>query len=216
MKRQKGLTVLLIALLVLIAALAAAGAYLKNLQKDPMSAFNGEPAPARTEQNGAPQTSAPEAATPEPTISALDALKSAADADFMKNRVNILMLGWDESPERNDESSELYRDEENNFRSDVIMLLTVDFENKTVDLISVPRDTYAPIYNVEGHFKINAAFAKGGSAKGDGFNYAMNTVSALLGVPIRYYAGVNMAGMKAVVDAMGGVDYDVEDRKSVV
>ncbi|MCE5234603.1 MAG: LCP family protein [Clostridiaceae bacterium] len=214
MKRKKGLTALLIALLILVAALAAAGAYLKNLQSDPMRAFNeaSTPTPAAPGQSGAPQTGAPGEATPEPTISPLEALKAAADADFMKNRVNILLLGWDESPERNDESSALYRDEENNFRSDVIMLLTVDFENKTVDLISVPRDTYAPIYNVEGHFKINAAFAKGGSAKGDGFNYAMNTVASLLGVPIRYYAGVNMAGMKAVVDAMGGVDYDVDLR----
>ena len=129
----------------------------------------------------------------------------------MKNKVNILMLGWDESPERTeDEDSELYRDEDNNFRSDVMMLLTVDFEEKTAKLISIPRDTLAPIYNTDGHWKINAAFAKGGSAQGQGFEYAMKTVENLFGVPVYYYAGVNMTGVKAVVDAMGGVDYEVD------
>ena len=213
-KHKKGTVALLVALCVLVGALAAVGIYLANLQNNPMDAFNGDVTKAPVTPTLAPQTDAPaeETPTPTPTLSPEDALEAAADAEFMKNRVNILMLGWDESPERNDESSDVYRDEENNFRSDVIMLLTVDFENKTVDLISVPRDTYAAIYNVDGHFKINAAFAKGGSAAGDGFAYAMNTVSNLLGVPIQYYAGVNMAGMKAVVDAMGGVDYDVDLR----
>ncbi len=213
-KKKKGLTALLIVLVVLVGALAAVGIYLKNLQTNPMAAFEEMPTPPPDTSSATPETdnSIEPTPTPSPTLSPEEALEAAADADFMKNRVNILMLGWDESPERNDEDSEVYRDEDNNFRSDVIMLLTVDFENRVVDLISVPRDTYAPIYNVEGHFKINAAFAKGGSAKGDGFNYAMKTVSNLLGVPIEYYAGVNMQGMKAVVDAMGGVDYDVDLR----
>ena len=85
----------------------------------------------------------------------------------MANRVNILLLGWDQSPEREDEDNELYRDENNNFRSDVMMLLSVDFANKRVDLISIPRDTMANIYNVTGRWKINAAFAQGRERTGD-------------------------------------------------
>lgn len=213
-QRKKGITVLLIALIVLVVSLAAVGVYLLRMQNNPMSAFQNTPTEKPAVSPSAPlQSAAPESTpNPEPTLSPEEQLAAAADVEFMKNRVNILMLGWDESPERNDEGSDVYRDEENNFRSDVIMLLSVDFEHKTVDLISIPRDTYAPIYGVEGHFKINAAFAKGGSAAGNGFSYAMNTVSSLLGVPVQYYAGVNMAGMKAVVDAMGGVDYDVDLR----
>lgn len=95
----------------------------------------------------------------------------------------------------------------------MLILLTVDFEAKTAKLISIPRDTMTAIHNTTGAWKINAAFAKGGAAKKDGFAYAMATVSELLGgVPIQYYAGVNMAGLKAVVDALGGVDYDVDVR----
>ncbi len=203
------------AIIVVSAAIVfVAGKFIYSTFIDPMSAFEQTAAVTTPE----PATQAPEAtATPEPTLSPEEQLLSQADTDFMHNRVNILMLGWDESAERNDSSSELYRDEENNFRSDVIMLCTVDFDAGTVDLISVPRDTLAPIYKSDGtlysetaHYKINAAFAKGGSAAGDGFAYAMTTISKLLGVPIDYYAGVNMEGLKAVVDAMGGVDYDVD------
>lgn len=137
--------------------------------------------------------------------------------EYMNNRVNILLLGYDSSPERTVEENDVFRDETNDFRSDVLMLLTVDFENKSVDLISVPRDSYAPIYNdkgelysVRGKWKINAAFAKGGSEGTRGYKFAMQTISKLLGVPIDYYAGVDMDGLKGVVNAMGGVYYDVD------
>ena len=69
---------------------------------------------------------------------------------YMDGRVNILLLGWDQSPEREDETSDVYRDESNNFRSDVIMLMAVDFNHKTAELISVPRDSYAPLYHGAG------------------------------------------------------------------
>lgn len=138
-------------------------------------------------------------------------------AEFMQNRVNILLVGYDKSPEREVVESDVFRDETNDFRSDVLMLLTVDFAEKEAHLISVPRDSYAPIYKENGElyskrgkWKINAAFAKGGSATKRGYQYAMQTVGKLLGVPIDYYAGVDMDGLKGVVNAMGGVYYDVD------
>ena len=205
---------LLIAILVLCVLLLAAGGvllYLNSIRQDPMQAFApATPLPTQTPQ---PPEQEPEwTPTPSPTLSPEEELQQMADRDFMANRVNILLLGWDQSPEREDEDNELYRDENNNFRSDVMMLLSVDFANKRVDLISIPRDTMANIYNVTGRWKINAAFAKGGSATGDGFHYAIETVQDLLGVPISHYAGVDMVGLKAAVDAMGGVDYDVDVR----
>ena len=133
-----------------------------------------------------------------------------ADQSFMKDRVNILLVGFDESPERDDEDSRLYRTERNNFRSDVLLLLAVNFGRETVRLISIPRDTYAEIYHTRGRWKINAAFAKGGAAAGQGFTYAVKTVELLMGVPVTHYAGVTMEGLKALVNAMGGVDYDVD------
>lgn len=191
--------------------LVLAGSYLHTIVINPINAFNTpspDPTLAFTISNTPGKASTPVSTiTPDP----MDTLLSQADLEFLKNKVNILMLGYDASEERYDEDSELYRDEENNFRSDVLMLLSVDFENNNAVLISIPRDTLAPIYNTEGHWKINAAFAKGGAVKGNGFEYAMRTVSNLFGgVPITYYAGIDMTGLKQVVDAMGGVDYDVD------
>ena len=208
---KKGLLIAILALCVLLLAAGALLLYLNSIRQDPMQAFApATPLPTQTPQ---PAEQEPEwTPTPSPTLSPEEELQQMADRDFMANRVNILLLGWDQSPEREDADSELYRDENNNFRSDVMMLLTVDFANKRVDLISIPRDTMANIYNVTGRWKINAAFAKGGSATGDGFHYAIETVQDLLGVPISHYAGVDMVGLKAVVDAMGGVDYDVDVR----
>ena len=149
-------------------------------------------------------------ATPTPTLSPVEALARQADEEFMKNRVNILLVGFDQSPERDEAGTSVSRNTKNNYRSDVLMLAAVNFAQNSVHLISIPRDTYSPIYNTRGRWKINAAFAKGGAVEGDGFTYAMKTVEMLLGVPVAHYAGVNMEGLKALVDAIGGVDYDVD------
>ena len=140
---------------------------------------------------------------PEPTVDPDTLLLSQADLDFLKSRVNMLLLGIDYSYEREDIRED--------FRTDTMLLLSIDFDNKTVDILSVPRDTYAPIYNTSGRWKINSAFMHGGSQDGQGFEYAMQTVSMLLGgIPISYYAGVQMNTVKEIVDAMGGVDYDID------
>ena len=64
-----------------------------------------------------------------------------ADLSFMKNRVNILVLGIDRSEERL---------ESNSFRSDTIILVTVNFKTGDVDMISFPRDSYVKLYNKNG------------------------------------------------------------------
>ena len=125
------------------------------------------------------------------------------DYEFEKKRVNILLLGADSSVERVEAGL--------NFRTDTMILVTVDFDNKDVDMISIPRDSYVRINKSSDRFnKINAAFVFGGGADKSGYDYAMNTVSDLLGVRIDYYVGFGMNVVKDVVNAMGGVDYDVD------
>ena len=172
----------------------------------PESAFETPTPGAKTDQ---PHIDAASPA-PSPTLSPEEALLEQADLSFMDGRINLLLLGYDQSAERDDPDDPLHRDEKNNYRSDVMMLAAVNFRDNTVHLISIPRDTYAAIYNTRGRWKINAAFAKGGAAEGEGFLYAQKTVEMLMGVPVDYYAGVNMEGLKRLVDAMGGVDYDVD------
>ena len=133
-----------------------------------------------------------------------------ADLSFMKNRVNILVLGIDRSEERL---------ESNSFRSDTIILVTVNFKTGDVDMISFPRDSYVKLYNKNGKLidpldpynKINEAFSRGGMMKKGGYQSEMNTVSALLGgIPVNYYVSFDMTAVKEIVNAMGGVDYDVD------
>ncbi len=221
--KEKGKTARMIRaglILVALAALLVLARTLYVVLEDPMQAFKTpHPVLTPTAVPTASPTIAPTAApgvsptpTPVPTP-----VFTPANMDYMNDRVNILLLGYDSSPERTVEGEELYRDETNDFRSDVLMLLTVDFKGKTVHLVSVPRDSYAPIYTDKGTlyskhstWKINAAFAKGGSEGTRGFKFAMQTVSHLLGVPIDYYASVDMDGLKGVVNAMGGVNYNVD------
>lgn len=120
------------------------------------------------------------------------------------NRVNILFIGADISEERLSTSR-------SDYRSDVLMVVSIDFNKKSADIISVPRDSYAPIYETPGKWKINAAFAHGGGFESRGPEYAMKTVSNLLcGIPVNYYVGIDMNSLENIIDALGGVDYDVD------
>ncbi len=140
---------------------------------------------------------------PDPTPDPEAVLLSQADLEFLKDRVTILLVGADQSPERLSTREQ--------YRSDVLMLVTIDFAEKKVDMLSIPRDTMARIYNTTGRWKVNACFEHGGGIEKESFLYAKETISMLLGgVPVQYHMGVTMDGIKRVVDAMGGVDYDVD------
>ena len=140
--------------------------------------------------------------TPTATMNPYELLLSQADLDFMENRVNILVLGIDESIERSNWSS---------FRTDTMILVSVDFETHDVHLISLPRDSYVWIYNKDYRTRINTAFSSGGGYDGNGFEYAMKTVSLLFGgVPVNHYVCFDMTVVKEVVDTIGGLYYDVD------
>lgn len=160
------------------------------------------------EENAQAETTPTPEPMPETTIDpALNAellLASQSDPAFMRSRLNVLLLGLDLSPERLDSGS---------FRTDTMVLVTIDFDNQRVDLISIPRDSYVKIYNKRDREKINAAFGVGGGIqnKEKGYEYAAKTVSQLFGnVPIHYTIGFDMTLVKEVVDAMGGIDFNVD------
>ncbi|MEL7602899.1 MAG: LCP family protein [Bacillota bacterium] len=216
-RRKKMSKAARIALIVVLALVVVGGALLAKFFIDinnPQSLFQEEQptaAPVQTpDETVAPGATA--GPTPSPTPDPEVQLLSQADLDFMKNRVNILVLGIDESTERENWGS---------FRTDTMILCSIDFDTHDVDLISIPRDSYVKICNsnasvrtVDGqpeYGKINSAFSTGGGAQKSGFQYAMGTVKNLFGgIPVDYYIGFNMNVVKQVVDAMGGVDYDVD------
>ncbi|CUH95744.1 hypothetical protein P22_1824 [Propionispora sp. 2/2-37] len=107
-------------------------------------------------------------------------------------KVNILVMGVDER------SGDVGR-------SDTLFVITVDKDTKAVSMLSVPRDTRVKIPG-HGYDKINHAYAEGGH------KLSMKAVEELLDIPIDYYVLVNFSGFVNIVDALGGIDINVEKR----
>ncbi len=124
--------------------------------------------------------------------SGLDKTKRTGNFISAQDKVNILVMGVDE---RSDDVG----------RSDTMFVVTVDTKTKSVALLSIPRDTRVKIPG-HGWEKINHAYAYGGH------KLTQQTVEELLGIPIDHYVLINFKGFQKIVDAIGGVDIDVEKR----
>ena len=198
-----------------IALLIAGVIYLYNVRYNPSSFFDGASLNAATPTPGqmvSEQTQIDAAPTPTPaptpTLDPYGALIAQADTSMMQNIVNILIIGVDYAEERETWSGK------KEWHSDVMMVLAVNFDEKRADLISLPRDTYANIPGVKGIYKLNAAINCGGGMDapgGAGFLKVCEAASWMLGgIPVNYYYAVTMPAVKGLVDAVGGVDYDLE------
>ncbi|PLT31829.1 polyisoprenyl-teichoic acid--peptidoglycan teichoic acid transferase TagU [Peribacillus deserti] len=87
-------------------------------------------------------------------------------------------------------------------RSDTIIVLTVNPNKNSIEMLSIPRDTRTIIAGKGTEDKINHAYAFGG------VEMAINTVEHFLDIPIDYYVQVNMEGFKDIIDAVGGITVD--------
>ena len=110
----------------------------------------------------------------------------------ISERVNIMLMGVDER-------------EEDVGRSDTLMVVSVDSNDDTASLLSIPRDTRVQIKR-HGYDKINAAYAYGGE------ELSKSTLESFLGIDINHYVIVNTTSFAKMIDAIGGVDIDVEKR----
>lgn len=109
--------------------------------------------------------------------------------------VNILIMGVDRVPQVATNSSKKF-----DGRSDTILLLHLDPRNKSVSLLSVPRDTKVQIPGVA-FSKINEANARGGVA------LAARLVSSTLNnVTIDRYVRVSTGAFRELVDLLGAVE----------
>jgi len=109
---------------------------------------------------------------------------------FGTDKLTFILLGYDEV-------------DEFAHRSDTLMIGAVDFIARKVRIVSLPRDTlvYIPRYSF---MKVNSAYALGGD------DLVRRTVENFTGVQIDYVVSVNYRGFVEVVDALGGVDIEVE------
>ena len=109
-----------------------------------------------------------------------------------KDKATVLIMGVDK---REDDVG----------RSDTLMIATIDPRLDQATLLSVPRDTRVKIRG-RGYDKINAAFAYGG------VTLTESTVENFLGIDIDHYIVINTNSFVKIIDAIGGVDIDVEKR----
>jgi len=194
-----------------IVLLAVGGVFAYALFLDPSTQFSGEVQQNPTEVIAVvdpDETAAPNAPTPTPTLDPYEVISAKADTSMMQNIVNVLLIGVDYAEERETWNGK------HEYHSDVMMIMAINFDENRVDLISLPRDTYAKIPGVKGIYKLNASINCGGgfdAPGGAGFLKTCEAASWMLGgIPINYYYAVTMPAVKELVNAVGGVDYNLE------
>lgn len=114
----------------------------------------------------------------------------------LTHRINVLLIGTDVTIGNRRQILPVAR-------ADSLVLASFDPESGKINALSVPRDTRAAIPGV-GVTKINAAYAFGGPG------LTIRTVEELLGVRIDYFIKLGPKSFSRLVDAIGGVEVDVE------
>ena len=141
-----------------------------------------------------PATDIPATATRAPTATPKPALVINIPAHYL----NILLLGSDKRP-----GSRAWR-------TDSMIVVSVDLETNVVRLLSIPRDLWVYIPG-HGHNRINTADLWGELAKtGGGPERVKQTIHHNLGIPVHYYVRVDFQGFIEIIDAVGGIDVDVD------
>ena len=122
------------------------------------------------------------------------ALNNDPSAIADKKRTNILILGVDARPG------------DINSRSDTLILASIDPTRNKVAVVSIPRDTQINGAAGSGMDKINSANVTGGP------QLAVKEVERLMGEKVDYYVEMNFEGFKKIVDTLGGVSINVDQR----
>ncbi len=122
--------------------------------------------------------------------------KAEFSLPFGPRKQNILLLGVD--------SNGADTDEWVGTRTDTIVLLNIDPKSKSLNAISIPRDSKVYLPKDAGIQKINAAHAIGG------IDMTIKTIEDTLGVKIDRYIMVHEEAVKKIVEALGGIDIYVE------
>ena len=180
-----GAVVALLALIVIVYAL---------FEKPPERGQSGLVRPGA--ESTAPESADPNAsATPTPT----EDPNAGAPASLVDGMYTFLIVGFDQVA----------------YHTDTIMVGRMDTVNHTINVVSIPRDT---LMNISGGTKkINELFLRGmNNTDGDqdaklqgGIDRLLEGITDILGFTPDVYAAVDLEAFVQLVDAIGGVDYDV-------
>ncbi|WP_370249560.1 LCP family protein [Nocardioides sp.] len=169
-----------------------------------------------------------ETVLPENSVSATTPEVTEEDPWAGQDRVNVLLLGGDGGEGRT------------GVRTDSIILASIDTSSGKTVMFSLPRnlmyaqfpdgtplhEIYPEGYNTGlggGFDMINAIYKQVpeqypgllGRSDNEGADAIKLAVSGSLGVPVDYYILVNLEGFKTVVDAMGGITVNINQRVAI-
>lgn len=127
-----------------------------------------------------------------------------------QGRVNILLAG-NSSDDPGHNGAEL---------TDSLMILSIDTKHNTAFMMSIPRDLYVEIPG-NGYAKINEVYNDGEQDDFDepgyptgGMGLLEKVVGQNFGLELHYYALVNYTAFKEAVDAVGGIDVNIQSSDS--
>ncbi len=113
----------------------------------------------------------------------------------INNRVNILVLG---KSGQGTSSPDL---------TDTIIFTSLDLNNSKLTLVSLPRDIWVPSIRA----KLNSAYYWGNKKEEKGgMKLAKSLTEEIIGQPVEYAVVLDFSGFKEMIDAVGGIDVNVE------
>jgi LCP family protein required for cell wall assembly len=129
------------------------------------------------------------------------------EAATIEERINILVMGLDRRVDDPADSPT---------RTDSMFVVSIDPYSKTAGVFSIPRDLWVEIPDGQGGYfkqRINVAYEYGPIRKypGGGPGLAEATVEHNFGIKIDHYVVLDFADFMEVVDAVGGIDVEVQD-----
>ena len=128
---------------------------------------------------------------------------------YKSNAINLLFMGIDK-----EESGAQQTDIGNGYSSDVIIVMSIDSENKTVTLVNVPRDiiTDVSLYSKSGGYTgveklpIALSYAYGETEKQSCINCLEAVRRIFYNVPVNAYYSMEISGIPVINDRVDGVD----------
>lgn len=107
-------------------------------------------------------------------------------------RINILLLATDKG----------------GMLTDTIMFASFDKDRKLLNVMSIPRDTRVKLGN--SYVKINSVYGAGKEGKRQ--ELVIDKITDIIGMPVNYYAVINPAAFRNIIDILGGVEINVPQR----
>lgn len=112
------------------------------------------------------------------------------------NVTNILLIGVDGSSS------------DTTLRSDTMLMVSIDRNNKKLKLTSFLRDTWVVIPSTGGYAKLNASYAYGGT------QLLMDTIEYNFNIEIDHYMLVGFDMFKTIIDSIGGIEVEVTEKEA--